>query len=743
MRYSDEGNLRFSGNIRASSVEPTPSQGYYREELEDGKYSITLTNNEPGLGYFGFNEDELTYDIDNHALCTKNISADGDISATGNASFSGNVSSTGDITSKGSLSVDGDISSGGGATVADLDVSGNVTVSGISSAGEIHSTGCIKSGDNLSVSGDISATGNITAPGGTIQSLTGRFSSLYSTNNYLCYLNLGNPGNVAIKDKCNTTVLGAYDGSLYLRGTCYKVAEAEYDTSCKSSIEMYGGQIHLKNQSSLGETKVQLDNNDSGKGAVILSNCLNGNSMGLCLLDNKARLKPVYIDPAYMELDANSISTSCACLLLKNAVCVPDIFTVGAESSTQCHYIHTISQNGTSATSSDGTLTLGAAVTNVTVNGDTCTVGSDGSITLPDLTKSITVDNDTCTVDSNGSITLPDLVKSISVSNTTSTVDSNGSITLTNLARCVMINGVSGCADADGKVDMGTLTAVLTVNLKGSAIISDSSTINPDKIYNSVVMGKDAAQVDPTVDTCCNVFVGYNVKGDGCRNVAIGSGAIVDKGTAAFAPDGAISIGCGAGSYANNGIAIGTNAKACGNSSVGIGIGSCTGMYAVAIGCDANAANFSVSIGCTASSLSSGIAIGHYAKNGVLSGIAIGDGANTSGYSSACVLVDEKAGKSIRRSIICWIGGTKQCDLFNAIHDRFNFNKYADSSTVYVGVTGVYDADALNEIKWNKNETPMKFDLGRQGFTNVITVYDGCTCLIPSAGYVQIVGYAR
>lgn len=740
MRYSDEGNLRFSGNIRASSVEPTPSQGYYREELEDGKYSITLTNNEPGLGYFGFNEDELTYDIDNHALCTKNISADGDISATDNASFGGNVSSTGDITSegsasfggdatiagditsKGSLSVDGDISSGGNATVTGgLSVDGSATVGGnISSAGGIHSTGCIISGNNLSVSGDISATGNITAPGGTIQGLTGRFMTLCGTNNnYLGYLNLGNPGNAAIKDKCNTTVLGAYDGNLYLRGTCYKVAEAEYDTSCKSSIEMYGGQIHIKNQSSLGETKVQLDNNDSGKGAVILSNCLNGNSMGLCLLDNKARLKPVYIDPAYMELDANSISTSCACLLLKNAVCVPDIFTVGAESSTQCHYIHTISQNGTSATSSDGTLTLGAAVNSVTVSGVTCTVGSDGSITLPDLTKSITIGNVTCAVDSSGSITLP------------------------NYARCVMINGVSGCADADGKVDMGTLTAVLTVNLKGSAIISDSSTINPDKIYNSIVMGKDAAQADPTVDTCCNVLVGYNVKGDGCRNVAIGSGAIVDKGTAAFAPDGAISIGCGAGSYANNGIAIGTNAKACGNSSVGIGIGSCTGMYAVAIGCDANAANFSVSIGCTASSLSSGIAIGHYAKNGVLSGIAIGDGANTSGYSSACVLVDEKAGKSIRRSIICWTGGTKQCDLFNAIHDRFNFNKYADSSTVYVGVTGVYDADALNEIKWNKNETPMKFDLGRQGFTNAITVYDGCTCLIPDAGYVQIVGYAK
>ena len=162
------------------------------------------------------------------------------------------------------------------------------------------------------------------------------------------------------------------------------------------------------------------------------------------------------------------------------------------------------------------------------------------------------------------------------------------------------------------------------------------------------------------------------------------------------------------------------------------------------MGCNAKADYYSVSIGCAAnSSLSYGVAIGNGAKNCVQNGIAIGAGSNTSAYSSACVLVDERAGNRMRRSIICWNTGTKQCDLFCAIYCRFNFNYYDDSSTVYVGVTGVYGNDTLNEIKWDKNDTPMNFDLGRQGFTNAITIYDKCNSTIPKAGYVQIVGYAR
>ena len=225
-----------------------------------------------------------------------------------------------------------------------------------------------------------------------------------------------------------------------------------------------------------------------------------------------------------------------------------------------------------------------------------------------------------------------------------------------------------------------------------------------------------------TVDSKNSIAIGTDVNASGSRSVGIGHLSRADQTS----------------------VAIGACSNALTGSSVAIGICSCSQTYAVAIGCDAKATYYSVSIGCAAVSCnSSGIAIGHGAKNCVQSGIAIGNNANTSAYSSACVLVDERAGSRMRRSIICWNNGTKQCDLFCAIYCRFNFNYYDDSSTVYVSVTGVYGCDTLNEIKWDKNETPKNFDLGRQGFTNAITVYDGCTSAIPKAGYVQIVGYAR
>ena len=638
MRYSDEGNLKFSGNIRSSSVEPTPSQGYYRDELDYGKYSITLTNSEPGLGYFGFNEDELTYDIDNHKLCTKNIYAEGDISADGNVSFDGNLSLAGNITSGGNASFDGTISSVGNissegdglfegtitacsdATVGDnLNVSNNVTVGGtIDSTGNIHtsgtisSDGCIISGSNLSVSGDISATGNITAPGGNIQGSTGIFGTLCSTNNYLCSLTLGNPGHAAIRDKCNSLVLGAYDGNLYLHGACYIDNEERYNPNCQSYIEIYNGQISIKNKNTLGGTRVHLTNDDNSKGAIILENCCNNCYMGLYLVDNKVVFYPSYASQDFMELNANSINTSCACLLLNKPVCVPDIFTIGTGSSTQCHYIHTISLNGNSTSSTDGTLNLGSAVTSATVNGITRTVNNYGSITLPDLTCSITVSGVTCTVDSTGSITLP------------------------NLARCVAINGVSGRADATGRVDLGTLTAVLKVNLKGSAIIEDSSTICPDRIYNSVVIGKNVEPMNNTVDSCFNVFAGYSVKGSGCNAVAIGCDICASEKSVAIGPGaytysvsgndtciatGAVSIGCGAGSYNESGIAIGYGAQSEGYSAIALGEAAEAGDgYSVAIGCGAQALGANgIAIGCNAIASGNGIAIGCNANQGEVS----------------------------------------------------------------------------------------------------------------------------
>lgn len=243
------------------------------------------------------------------------------------------------------------------------------------------------------------------------------------------------------------------------------------------------------------------------------------------------------------------------------------------------------------------------------------------------------------------------------------------------------------------------------------------------KYYTSAASAiRIGASTSTSTAGTCSIGIGQDAVAGGSRSVGIGH------------------LSCAA----QASVAIGACSNALTGNSVAIGTCSCSQTYAVAIGCDAKATYYSVSIGCAAVSCNSyGTAIGHGAKNRVQSGIAIGDGANTSAYSSACVLVDERAGSRMRRSIICWNGGTKQCDLFCAIYCRFNFNYYDDSSTVYISVNGAYGYDSLNEIRWNKNGTPKNFDIGRQGFTNAITVYDGCTCAIPKAGYVQIVGYAR
>lgn len=254
----------------------------------------------------------------------------------------------------------------------------------------------------------------------------------------------------------------------------------------------------------------------------------------------------------------------------------------------------------------------------------------------------------------------------------------------------------------------------------------------------AIAIGDNGSSAKYNTTNACGIRIGLsNVTSvTGTSSIAIGTNAVAGGNKA---------VGIGHLSCADQtSVAIGACSNALTGNSVAIGTCSCSQTYAVAIGCDAKASYYSVSIGCAAASCSSyGTAIGNNAKNCVQSGIAIGDGANTSAYSSACVLVDERAGSRLRRSIICWNSGTKQCDLFCAIYCRFNFNYYDDSSTVYVGITGTYGNDSLNEIKWDKNETPKNFDLGRQGFTNTITVYDGCNTAIPKAGYVQIIGYAR
>ena len=641
MRYSDEGNLKFSGNIRPSSVEPTPSQGYYRDELDYGKYSITLTNSEPGLGYFGFNEDELTYDIDNHALCTKTIHAEDNIYSDGNAAFGGNIAIDGNavfegtIYSVGNISSEGDISAeGNGLFEGDITSYSNATV-----AGNITSRGCIISGNNLSVSGDISATGNITTSNGNVTSAKVSTPEIVLFDNGTCSNKIVKDANCGCIDICISGYEGnSADYNFNAHGQISGITRLETPTGTNTEIDFrtYDANGCVCYPVTVKSTVLEVagditsdGNITAGGGATVTS----GLTVGGAINSTGNIHTSGTISSDFMELNANSINTSCARLLLNKPVCVPDIFTICTGSSIPRHYIHTISLNGNSSASTDGTINLGAAVTSATVNGITRNVDYYGSITLPDLASSITFGNVTCNVDSNGSITLP------------------------YLARCVTINGVSGCADATGKVDLGTLTAVLTVNSKGSVIISDSSTICPDRIYNSVVMGKDAAQADPTVDSCYNVLAGYNVKGNGCHNIAIGSSA--QAGNATCTPKWAISIGKGAGTYKDDGIAIGDTAvsrcndaiaigaaaeasagcsivlgriaKSTGESGIALGCGAVTrGESGIAIGCEADAECISnIAIGtCAYACCTNSIAIGHDACAEEISAIAIGNGAN-------------------------------------------------------------------------------------------------------------------
>jgi hypothetical protein len=277
MRYTDEGNLRFSGNTRTSS----PNQGYYRSELNSGKYAVTLTGLEPGLGYLGFNADELTYDIDAHTLCTCNLEISGGI-------------------------------------CGDLNVSGNINTCGVLCAdGDLNTSGALYVSESIYGESDLSLSGG------------------------LC---LGAPGDVCIYDRCGHDVFCSYNGDLCIYGLKY--ADGEYNSN-KSCIEMGSDSISIRR-----------DTNDGAFG------------ISICSSDDFITFTGKPSSEAIKFVNGKTIRTTSTCLELDNDVCVPDIFTIGSGSSTKCHYIHTISYNNFSYTSTDGTLNLG----NITA-----TVGLDGN----------------------------------------------------------------------------------------------------------------------------------------------------------------------------------------------------------------------------------------------------------------------------------------------------------------------------------------------------------------------------
>ena len=306
MRYTDEGNLRFSGNTRTSS----PNQGYYRSELDSGKYAVTLTGLEPGLGYLGFNADELTYDIDNHTLCTCNLEISGGIC--------GNLNICGPIYADGltytidnhtlctcNLEICGEI-------CGNLNVSGNITAGGyLCSCGELYVSDSIYGKSDLSLSGG------------------------------LC---LGAPGDVCIYDHCGHDVFCSYNGNLCIYGLQY--CDDAY-TSERSCIEVGRDSILIRRET-----------NDGVFG------------ISICSSDDLITFMGKPSSETLKFIDGKTIRTTSSCLELDNDVCVPDIFTIGSGSSTKCHYIHTVSLNNSTYTSTDGTINLG----NITA-----TVGLDGN----------------------------------------------------------------------------------------------------------------------------------------------------------------------------------------------------------------------------------------------------------------------------------------------------------------------------------------------------------------------------
>lgn len=262
MRYTDEGNLRFSGNTRTCS----PNQGYYRSELNSGKYAVTLTGLEPGLGYLGLNADEITYDIDNHTLCTCNLEINGEI------------------------------------------------------CGDVNICGCLCVNSDLYVDDELYVG-----------------SGVY----------LGEPGDVCIHDICGCDILCAYNGDLCIYGRCYADGTYTYNRSC---IEMEDNAIRICRGVTDGAFGMEIHSSDD------------------CVTFRSSPASEVI-----KFCNGNTIHTTSSCLKLDNDVCVPDIFTKGSGSSTECHYVHTVRLNNYSYTTTDGTLNLGNL---------TATVGLDGNGSL-------------------------------------------------------------------------------------------------------------------------------------------------------------------------------------------------------------------------------------------------------------------------------------------------------------------------------------------------------------------------
>ena len=318
MRYTDEGNLRFSGNTRTSS----PNQGYYRSELNSGKYAVTLTGLEPGLGYLGFNADELTYDIDNHTLCTCNLEISGGI--CGDLNICGPIYADGltyTIDNHTLCACNLEIS---GEICEDLTVSGSITAGGyLCSCGELYVSDSIYGEADLSLSGG------------------------------LC---LGAPGDVCIYDHCGHDIFCSYNGDLCIYGLRY--ADDAY-TSNKSCIEMESDSIRIRRETNDGAFGISICNSDD-----LITFIGKPSSEAIKFVNGKA----IRTTASYLELD--------------NDVCVPDIFTKGSESSTKCHYIHTVSLNNSTYTSTDGTINLGNVTAVVGLDSNSsflvtnCTLGS-------------------------------------------------------------------------------------------------------------------------------------------------------------------------------------------------------------------------------------------------------------------------------------------------------------------------------------------------------------------------------
>lgn len=515
MRYTDEGNLRFVGNTRTS----TSTQGVYRQEFDSGKWAVTLTNTEPGIGYLGYNVEALSYDFENCRLCTGNIRAS-------------------------CIEVSGSISA---PYVNALDTI--ITQCLESCCGLGFECGCISNGP-----AEIRLYGrpNCSPDNGC----------LVVADNYLCYctrngcasivvdsdgasfhgpinadtitsgvLTLGQvPGESAIYDSCGNIVFCSRNGHIDIRGNFYST-DPEYDYQDRSIISMGGSNDLCIKSTYTDETREVIVN----KNCITLHYDDDNGWAGLDIwpdrceahlsVSRRADSKP------FIFCDNGTFKTSAPDLLLENDVVVDDLYT---STDHTCHYLYGIRKNGSDTFTNSGILDIGTVGAAVNVNGSNYVAGDNGLISLPNMTTSVTLNNVTTPVDSTGNINLGTLTATVDLNNTNSLFITN--CTFSNPPYSSIVIGHNACAAVDSRPGYYATRYSVAIG-DGAEVCGESNVAIGYKTYasgSSTAIGDLAkaycisTSIGPFTCSCNNALALGAYAHASCKNVAIGFRAIAD-----------------------------------------------------------------------------------------------------------------------------------------------------------------------------------------------------------------------